>query len=68
MEEWWQSQIEIADIEVRPSDRMQYVTGTYTDYNSFYIQGDVTYTTPYKAVDDKSSMCFLAKLTSQGQI
>lgn len=34
-----QSEIEIADIEVRPSDRMQYVTGTFTDYDGGFTGG-----------------------------
>jgi hypothetical protein len=34
-----QSKIEIADIEVRPSDRMQYVTGTFTDYDGGFTGG-----------------------------
>ena len=36
---WSQSKIEIADIEVRPSDRMQYVTGTFTDYDGGFTGG-----------------------------
>ena len=37
--EWSGTEMEITDMEVRPSDRMQYVTGTLTDKDGWYSGG-----------------------------
>lgn len=60
------SQLAIADVEIRPSDRMQYITGTYTDYNDYYI--DANKGPQPQFADNVATNCFIAKVTARGEI
>ena len=66
MEENSWSQLAIADVEIRPSDRMQYITGTYTDYNNYYI--DANNGPQPQFADNVATNCFIAKVTARGEI
>ncbi len=70
MEEYSRSKIEISDVKIRASDRMQYVTGTYTDYDPYYIDANNgPQPNTYDNINfDIGLNCFIAKVSPSGDI
>ena len=67
MEEYSLSQLDVADVVVRASDRMQYITGTYTDKDSYYYDAGPG-PQPQRGDDDIATNCFIARVTARGDI